>query len=286
MIVGLDQFSYHRFFGDIFPWEKDPNERWALCDFLDHATAFNVKCVGLHVHYLTDDEIANLGDMLAQHSLSFVLEWGHPDGLKMGTSYEAVDDLRRWMAIAASLNCRLMRIVAGCQTWRGREPVEMQIDRIKPILREVCREAVANGLTLAIENHADFTPQELVRLVERVDDRALKICFDTGNCVRLGADLIESARFVAPYTAMVHMKDILVLETSIGNPNASWPSAPLGHGSLNIAVAVDVLRQHGFDGPVFIEMAQMHPDWPDEDDAIAQSVRLLDSLVSDICPKA
>lgn len=63
--------------------------------------------------------------------------------------------------------------------------------------------------------------------------------FDTDNCVRLGADLIESTQCVAPVTASINLKDLWVLEESRGNP--SWPSVPLGQGKLDIPRVIAVL---------------------------------------------
>jgi len=275
MNVGLDQFSFHRFYGDVFPWEDDPGVRWTLVDFLDRAEALGVKLVGLHAHYFTRDESARLKGLLSGRGLTCILEWGHPDGLKMGTSTEAIADLLYWFRIAVANDCKLVRIVGGYPTWRGREPVQAQMERLLPVLRRLSNDAKAHGLTLAIENHADFTPQELVELVDRVNNDTLQICFDTGNGVRLGADLIQSARRVASHTAMVHLKDLRPLESSRGNPNASWPSAPLGQGEFDLPRVITTMQNNGFDGPWLIELAQMHPDCPDEQTSVEQSVRWL-----------
>jgi sugar phosphate isomerase/epimerase len=281
MQFGLDQFSYHRFYGDVFRTEQDPGVRWRLGDFLDRAQSVGVDLVGLHIHYLRDGEPDRLMDLLAARKLAHVLEWGHPDGLKMGTSPEAADDLLRWIRWNASSGGKLMRFVAGYPTWRGKEPVADQIARLVPVIRRACDEAGASGMTLAIENHGDFTPVELLDLIERVDRANLKMCFDTGNCVRLGADLRESARLVAAQTGMVHLKDLRVIESSRGNPNAPWLSVPLGQGSFSdLSKAITTMIDLGFDGPWLIEMAPMHYDFPDEQDAVEQSVRWLSGLAS------
>ncbi len=81
---------------------------------------------------------------------------------------------------------------------------------------------------------------------------------------------------------MVHLKDLQVLESSIGDPTACWPSAPLGQGSFDLPPVLDALRDGGFDGPLMIEMAQMHPNWPDEEAAIAQSVSWLRNYLSTV----
>ncbi len=280
MKIGLDQFSFHRFHGDVFPWESDPVTRWTLVDFLEYANQQRVQLVGLHVHYLTTDEATHLGETLASRGMTAILEWGHPDGLQMGTNREAVGDLQRWLARAGKIGVPLVRIVAGYPSWRGREPVATQIERLVPILRDLCHEAAALNITLAIENHADFTPKELLDLVKRVGSKHLRICFDTGNCVRVGADLVESARAVAPFTAMVHLKDLRVLEASQGDPSANWPSAPIGQGSFDLPAVLDALSSGGFDGPLLIELAQLHPDFHDEQTVVEQSLRWLRNHVA------
>jgi len=271
MKIGLDQFSFHRFYGDVFPWEVDPGRRWGLEEFLTFAREHHINLVGLHTHYLTPSEIEQLGET----GLEIILEWGHPDGLKMGTSPASVDDLRRWLGVAARIGCRLVRIVAGYPTWRGREPVATQIKRLTPVLREICVIATGHGLTLAIENHADFSPHELVDLLDRVRHDALRICFDTGNCVRTGANLIEATHLVAGRTAMVHLKDLRVLPSSIGDHNASWPSAPLGQGSFDLPTVITVMRQNSFAGPWLVELAHLHPDFPCERVVLKQSLHWL-----------
>jgi sugar phosphate isomerase/epimerase len=111
-----------------------------------------------------------------------------------------------------------------------------------------------------------------VELIGQVGSPNLRATFDTGNCVRLDADLIKSTWCIAPMTEIVHLKDLWVLENSRGDPNASWPSAPLGQGMLDVPGVLTALHGQGFDGYLLIEMAHMHSRWPDEDKAVAESV--------------
>jgi hypothetical protein len=41
---------------------------------------------------------------------------------------------------------------------------------------------------------------------------------------------------------------------------------------LDVPGVLALLRRQGFDGYLLIEMAHMHPRWPDEDRAVAESV--------------
>jgi 3-oxoisoapionate decarboxylase len=283
--IGINQFSYHRYFGELTPWETDPGVRWSVAEFIRRAGSLKLDAVSLQTHYLGPNDLQIVKDECQVFDLVWIIEWGHPDGLKMGTSKEAVADLRRWLHTTSTLGGRLMRIVAGYPTYRGLEPVPTQVARLIPLLREASQEASDLGIVLALENHADFTPLELVDLLGKVGAPNLRATFDTGNCVRLGADLIESAQCIAPLTEIVHLKDLCVLEESRGNPNASWPSAPLGLGKLDIPGVLAVLHRQGFDGYLLIEMAHMHSSWPDEDKAVADSVLWLKTNLENSKPK-
>lgn len=279
MKIGVTQFSYHRYFGEVTPWETRPDIRWTVADFVRRMASLQVDAISLQTCYLTPDDLEIVKNECAAFDLEWIIEWGHPDGLKMGNSADAVADLKRWLRIASAFGRKLVRIVAGYSTYRGREPVPTQIRRLIPVLREVCQEAADLGIVLALENHADFTPSELVELIGQVAAPNLRATFDTGNCVRLDADLIESTRYIAPITEIVHLRDLWVLADSRGNPSASWPSAPLGQGILDIAGVLSVLHRQGFDGYLLIEMAHMHSRWPDEDQAVAESVLWLKTRV-------
>jgi sugar phosphate isomerase/epimerase len=270
--IGITQFSYHRYFGEVTPWETRPDIRWTVADFVRRVASLRVDALSLQTCYLTPDDLLIAKNECAAFNLEWIIEWGHPDGLKMGASREALADLKRWLRMASAVGRRLIRIVAGYSTYRGREPVPTQIKRLVPVLREACEEAAGLAITLALENHADFTPAELVDLIGQVAAPNLRATFDTGNCVRLDADLIESTRHIAPMTEIVHLRDLWVLADSRGNPSASWPSAPLGQGMLDIPGVLSVLDRQGFNGYLLIEMAHMHSKWPDEDEAVAASV--------------
>ena len=272
MKIGIGQFSYHRYFGEITRWEADPGFRWTVADFIQRAGSLGSDAISLQTHYLNPKDLKVVKDECRVFNLIWIIEWGHPDGLQMGTSPEAAADLKRWLHLTSALGGKLVRIVAGYSTYRGREPVPTQMVRLIPLLREMCQEAADLGIVLALENHADFTPLELVELIGQVGVPNLRATFDMGNCVRLDADLIESTRCITPITEIVHLKDLWLLENSRGDPNASWPSAPLGRGMLDVPGVLRVLHEQGFDGYLLIEMAHMYSTWPDEDKAVTESV--------------
>lgn len=272
-LVGVNQFSFHRYYGEILRRESDPQVRWDLNEFFAQVEPLNLDVVSLQTVYIHESEINDR--MLKEANDRFrqvIFEWGHPDGLQMGKSALAEEDAIRWIGRAQGLEMDLMRIVAGFPNYRGEEPLDDQIDRLIPILQRLCDRAAESGLSLALENHADFTPTELCRLIDATERENLGAAFDTGNCVRLGEDLLEGARAIAPRTSMVHLKDIYELPESAGNPLGVWPSATCGHGTTDISGALDILGAADFDGPVLVELSAVYPFGGDEREVVAASV--------------
>jgi sugar phosphate isomerase/epimerase len=275
--IGIDSFCYHRWFGETTRWETSIDTRWRTSDFLRRAAELGVSDVALQTVYLPNLDppaVAALRDDIDTLGLRPTLSWGHPDGLQGGASLERIAALRRALPDAKALGCGMVRLVCGNQ-FSHVVPAGERIARLVPILRNVAAEAAALGLMLAVENHADFAMRDLVSLVDTVGSPHLGICFDTGNAVRLGDELLDAAALAAPHVRMVHLKDMIVQPASIGDPTAWWPSVPLGRGAFDLPAFIDVLRGAGFAGTLFVELANMHPDWPDEDAAVAESVAWL-----------
>lgn len=277
MRVGVDTYSYHRFFGEIRDGESDPGTRWSTWDFLDRAVELRVDGVSLETCYLALDLpgfMAGLGERIKATGLEPVLAWGHPGGLEVGTDPAQVDDLFNALDHAVTLESRLMRIVLGTYFHWQLEPEQESIERLVPILRRVVDEARDKGIDLAIETHCVLSVEGLVELVERVGSDNLGVVLDTANVVRVGSDLVEATARLAPLTRMLHVKDLDLSEASFGNPGGWWPCLPLGRGDLDLRGALGVLGDHGFDGLACVELATL-PEGVDEDAAVADSVAWL-----------
>jgi 3-oxoisoapionate decarboxylase len=75
--------------------------------------------------------------------------------------------------------------------------------------------AAAEGRSLAIENHQDFTSQELVNFCVEFGP-AIGITIDTGNTFPVGEAPMDFVRRVAPLVRHVHLKDYRVQFTDEG----------------------------------------------------------------------
>ena len=184
--IGIDSYSYHRLLGDVRPGEDPPPRQFDTREVLDHALSLGVDAVSLETSFL---ELP-----LPPIDLEPVLAWGHPDGLAVEGG---LDDLLAWIDVAAAIGCELVRCVAGSPRVRCKPTDD---------LRAAAARAQKRGITLALENHADLRAAEIAELVERVD--GLAVCFDTANALRVGDDPLEAARLLAPWTRLVHLKDV------------------------------------------------------------------------------
>jgi sugar phosphate isomerase/epimerase len=253
------------------------NVRWTARDFLSRSGQLGVDAVSLQTAFLPEldgETIELLTHQLHELKLETVLAWGHPSGLEGGTNPRKVEDLSRVLLSAKTLGSSLVRLTAGDLTYY-KVSAEKRIETLTPTLKKVAALASEHGLTLAIENHGDFAMKDLVALVERVNMTNFGICFDGMNAVRVGDDLMEAIALAAPHVRMVHIRDFLPFSESPAGVEDFWPSVPLGHGRLDTEGLIHFLETYGYEGKLFVEMAYMHPDYGDEDAAVAESVAYL-----------
>ena len=286
MRVGIDSYSYHRFFGEIREGEEDPGVRWDTWDFLERAAGLGVDGVSLETCYLPLREAEwrrELAARLRRLGLEGVLAWGHSEGpesgLHMGRSGPRLAEMLECVDYAAEMGMSLVRIVVGTFTHWRKEPEAEAVARLVPTLRFACRYAAERGVSLAVETHCALSVPALAELVERVNEAAppparLGVVFDTANVVRVGADLLEAARRMAEDTRMLHVKDIDMAAADRDDPAGWWPCVPLGEGGLDLAGALEIFARSGFDGLACVELATL-PAGSDEDRMVADGVRWL-----------
>ena len=278
MLVGIDGFCYHRYFGQAYPGlEQVPQESMTALDFVDKATALGADGLAIESFmFPTEPKAATamadrVGARAADAGLHLMWAWGHPDGLGSGFSPEAMTDLRFHADLAAAQGVTVMRICAGGRATRPPDWVDHR-RAVLPLLAEAAEYAGTNGMVMAVENHADLYADELVDLIETVDSPALGVCLDTANNLRMLEDVDRAIEVLAPYAKAVHLKDV---RAHRGDPRTFtfWPSVPLGRGLVDIPRTLRVLQNVGFDGLLAIEIDYLHPDFnADEDSALTASI--------------
>ncbi len=281
MKIGIDSYSYHRYFGEVYPRiQKRPRRKRDVWWFLDRAAELGVAGVSLESCFLeplTDRKLQRLRRRLDELELERVWAWGHPTGLKSGTDRAALEDLIRHIGIARSLGANVMRIVGGSRfttppSWSQHKR------KLTAALRRAAKAAEAAGVVLALENHIDLTADQMLEVLDAVNSPFLGVCLDTANNIRMFEDPIEVVRKLAPHTRATHLKDVKPWR---GSPRefSFWASVPLGQGIIGIDEVIRLLRRAKYRGLLAIEIDFLHPDYGDEDDAVAQSVAYLRSLL-------
>jgi sugar phosphate isomerase/epimerase len=283
MKVGIDSYCYHRYFGDIYPDQEDPGTRWTFTVFVNRAAELQVDGVSLESCFFESFEPAYLSEMKAvldEKGMERVLAWGHPDGLEAGQNEEAWKEMNALIPKAQFLGADTMRIVASSLMFRN-EPHEPQIEAVVKMLKESVKIAADNGVVLAVENHIDYTSEEIFEILERVGSDYLKVNFDTGNTLRMMEDPVKAAKRLGPYTVATHTKDLDACRHVSPEEWFFFSSVPVGTGLIDMPGVARALKESGYTGVLAVE-TDHHKDNQDEDKLVADSVAYLKKLVKEI----
>src|SRR5205085_8745958 len=109
---------------------------------------------------------------------------------------------------------------------------------VRRMLKEAAPIAAEYGLSLAIEDHQDFTSSELVELCQTTAAN-VGVCLDTGNALSVGEDPVEFAQAVAGCVKHVHLKDYRVQWTAEGY---RLIRCEIGGGVILFAVILEVFK--------------------------------------------
>ena len=282
MKVGIDNYCYHRFFGEIYAQQKDPGRRITIEWFVDRAKQLGVDGVSLESCFFPGFEPAYLDGLKSQldaAGLMRVFAWGHPDGLEGGKSKTAYQEMVEMIPHARRLGADVMRVVGSSLMFRFENHQE-QIERLTGMFREAVRIAADHGVKLAIENHIDFTSDEIVQLLDQVDSDHLGVNFDTANFARLLDDPVKGMRKLAPRVLATHIKDLKVNAQASVDDWFFFSSTPVGDGFVDNLALARLLKEAGYKGFLAVETDFLHPDYADEDDAVAQSVVALKKIAA------
>jgi sugar phosphate isomerase/epimerase len=259
MRVGVDSYSFHRFFGELRAGEEAVETSWNTADFISTVKEMGVDGVSLETCFFQNEaDIWNdLGVISRQGDIELVIAWGHPCGLEMGISRDAFLELRETISRSADAGIFLVRIVLGTYIHWNKEHPKKTVERVIPILVDLCNQAEKLGVEIAVETHCDLPVDYLLKLLKRVDSPTLGVVLDTGNIVRIGEDLQESTRLLAPYVKMLHVKDLLLTNAPIGDPGGLWISPSIGEGDLDIKGCLTHLSSTRFEGMACVEIGSI-----------------------------
>lgn len=174
-----------------------------------------------------------------------------------------------------------IRLIGTCSThhrWRKDPPLPEQFDRLAAALRRLCPVAAEHGVTLAIENHADYRSGDILSILERVNHPSLRVQLDTGNPFAVAEEPMDAAQRLAPYTVTTHIKDMTIRPLT----DHEWVKVlgcPLGDGDVDLpAIARLLASEAPPDLPFMIEVEP--PPGSDYRAAFERSVVFVKSQLS------
>ena len=283
MKVGIDSYCYHRFFGEVYPDQKPPAKNMTMEDFLTRAHELGVDGVSLESCFFPSYDLGWFKDLKAQldeYKFDRVYAWGHPDGLERGQNWTAYNEMVTMIPYAKAIGADVMRVVGSSLMFRH-EPHGPQIEALVKMFKEAVKIAADNGVKLAVENHIDFTSDEILRLITEVDSPNFGLNFDTGNFLRLLDDPIVGMEKLAPYVLATHVKDLYPDKNAKPTDWFFFAGVPVGQGLIDNEALAKLLNKADFKGFLAVEIDHPHTDWTErEDEAVALSIKELKRIAA------
>lgn len=283
MKVGIDSYCYHRFFGEVYPDQVPPAKNMTMEDFLERAHELDVDGVSLESCFFPSTDpgwFKELKARLDEYKFDRVYAWGHPDGLERGQNWTAYEQMITMIPYAKMIGAEVMRVVGSSLMFRH-EPHGPQIKALVEMFKKAVKVAEDNGVKLAVENHIDFTSDEICQLLEEVNSPNFGLNFDTGNFLRLLDDPIAGMEKLAPYTLATHVKDLFPDKNAKPTDWFFFAGVPVGQGLIDNATLAKLLHKANFQGFLAVEIDHPHTDWTGrEDEAVELSIKELKRIAT------
>ena len=106
---------------------------------------------------------------------------------------------------------------------------------------ELLETAAELDVKLGVENHLDFTIEELRDFIVAADSPHAGVIYDVGNPIGTLDDPLEAADTLGPHTVATHYKDFAVEEVARG---LRLTMVPLGCGSMQLPQITQRLAKH------------------------------------------
>lgn len=159
--------------------------------------------------------------------------------LMIGLPKEGSDLFERTVAAAKELGAPVVR--TACLGGRRYETFST-LDEWKTFV-EKSRAALIKGISiaekqrlpLAVENHKDWTAEELSKIMRELSSEYAGVCLDTGNNVALLDEPMQVIETLAPFAISTHIKDMALRETPDG---FDLSEVPFGQGILDMKKVV------------------------------------------------
>ncbi len=237
--VGAVAYGYQYSIG-LFTYKDRPGKKFDAVAFVEATHAAGGEVAQLYhsmIRGLDEQGLKRLRRRAEQ--LDVLLEVHGGGALGKWSKYE--ETMRR----TAALGCKVIGCTFGMLMRPNKigtlEAWDEHTGKCEARLRELAPLAKSLGLTIGVENHLDFTVEELRDMIKRVNSPNVGIIFDVGNTIGTLDDPTEAADILGPHTVATHYKDFAIEEVARG---FRFCMVPLGCGSLRLPEITRQLLKH------------------------------------------
>ncbi len=229
----------------------------------------HLPTLGMHYVFLATpapDQVASVEKRLADHYLRPLVLRGDTD---LGRA-SSVDELAGQLAVVEKMGVKYM-FLSPKHTGVSKQVAYERLRRAGDVARE-------HGVTIVLETHPDLggTADAHRETMRQIHHPNVRVNFDTGNITyyNQGTDAVTELKKIIDYVATVELKDH-------NGQYKVWNFPVLGKGVVDFPGVLKVLEEHGFRGPITMEVEGIHGVEMDEAQTkqyIAESVGYIQSL--------
>jgi sugar phosphate isomerase/epimerase len=159
-----------------------------------------------------------------------------PGGVDRRVKEVTRDRLLRTIELAHSFKPKMIVFHPGYERWKFDGDIKLWLVSSLETWKPLVKKAEDMGLTLAIENVFEETPESIKNLLEEIDSPHFRFCFDTGHHnVFSKAPLPVWMEALGRYLSEVHLHD---------NHKEMDEHLPMGEGGFDFNQFFALLSQH------------------------------------------
>ncbi len=216
-------------------------------EFLDHCHSLGAAGMQMGLASLEPDYVKKLRAKSEQYGMWLELM----GGLKQAEGVMAA-------AKEAGAGCVRMGCLGGrrYETFNTMAEWKKFVAESRASLTTAVRAAEKHKVPIALENHKDWTIDEMVALLKEYSSEYLGATIDTGNNISLLDDPMEVIERLAPYAVATHLKDMAVDEYADG---FLLSEMNLGEGMLDMKKVVSIILKARPKTKLTLEMITRDP---------------------------
>jgi sugar phosphate isomerase/epimerase len=223
--VGVSEYSF----------SHSPHTKSAY-DFLEYCSSLGAGGIQIGLDSLDGEYLDKLRRRAEELQMYLEVDVGLPQGDDVAKFERVVAAAQRAGALclrSACLTGRRYENFNSLEQWKDFVTTSHQrIAKAVPVVEKY-------RIPLGLENHKDWTADEMVALLDRHSSEYLGVCLDTGNNIALLDDPMDVVTKLAKYAVTTHFKDMAVQEYPQG---FLLSEVPLGEGILDLAQIVATIR--------------------------------------------